>query len=412
MRTDSCDSTTDSGRASGPSSAVSDGGVAAWALVRSRAVAHGLSLVGATPAAAVAQHALYSAWLAAELHGELHYLTRPDDREARRDPRALLAEARTVVCFAVSYYHPDPDESASPSDLRGQIARYARAEDYHLVLKRRLGALAVELGEALGRPLLYRACVDSAPLLERALAAGAGLGFQGKNTLLITPGLGSYTVLGELLLDLELPTGTAMASRCGECRRCLDICPTGALVDEYRVDARRCISALTIENSGAIPRELRRAVGTWIFGCDLCQEVCPWNAAARPGDPELRPRRGHARPELLALLALGAAQFRRFVKRTALRRLGRTQLLRNVAVALGNVATAAELPALLTALEKEPALVRQHLLWALEQIALRDGAVRPQVVPVLRSHARGDADAAVCEEALRALATLGEAAEA
>jgi epoxyqueuosine reductase len=247
--------------------------------------------------------------------------------------------------------------------------------------------------------------------LERALGARAGLGFVGKNTLLITPGVGSYTVLGELLLDLELESGVAQPPRCGSCRLCLEVCPTGAIIDEYRVDARRCISYLTIENSGAIPRELRRAVGSWIFGCDLCQEVCPWNAAStslgsdgRPrGDDELRPRPAQSRPQLLWLLGLGAAQFRRFVKRTALRRLGRSQLLRNVAVALGNLGTVAELPALASALGREPPLVRQHLVWAIGEIAARDPAARAIAQPLLEQSRDSDEDSAVREEATVAL---------
>ncbi len=217
--------------------------------------------------------------------------------------------------------------------------------------------------------------------------------------------MGSYTVLGELLLPFALPSGTAATPHCGHCRACLDVCPTGALVGDYLLDARRCISYLTIENPAAIPRALRPQVGTWIFGCDLCQEVCPWNAAERPGDPEFKPRRDLAQPELVRLLQLGAAQFRRYVQRTALRRVGRAQLLRNVAVALGNIGTAAELPAITAALGRETALVREHLYWALGQIARRSPAVRPQVTAQLQA-----AQAAETEPALRAelATTLGE----
>lgn len=353
------------------------------------AAALGLPHLAFTPADEIEQHRRYEAWLAADYAGELVYLVRPDERAARRDPRSLLASARTICTVAVSYLHPDPLPDLSieevertgrpPGGLRGQIARYARAEDYHLVLKRRLGQLGEQLCQHLGIAVAYRVCVDTAPLLERALAARAGLGFQGKNTLLITPTVGSYTVLGELLLPLELPSGVPAKPHCGRCQACLDVCPTGALVGEYLLDARRCISYLTIENPGAIPRALRAPIGTWIFGCDLCQEVCPWNAADRPGDPELQPRRELAHPELLWLLQLGAAQFRRYVRRTALRRVGRAQLLRNVAVALGNVGTAAEVPALLRALAHESALVREHLYWALGQIARREPMIRPLV---------------------------------
>jgi epoxyqueuosine reductase len=382
----------------------------------------GLDHVACAPAAEVPDHALFSAWLAADLAGDMAYLGR--DAEARRDPRRLLERAKSVVCVALSYAHLEPPlDGESPSGLRGQIARYARRQDYHLVLKRRLSALAERLiarisdekKESAG--IAYRVCVDSAPLLERSLAAGAGLGFIGKNTLLITPGVGSYTVLGELLLEfdlneLQIASATPLEPRCGACRLCLDVCPTGAIIDAYRIDARRCISYLTIENSGPIPLPLRRAVGTWIFGCDLCQEICPWNATAavrsgRGGDEELRPRPHQSRPELLWLLELGAAQFRRFVKRTALRRVGRSQLLRNVAVALGNVGGKSELPAIRAALWREPPLVRRHLAWALGEIAQRDATARPLAEEALGARLACEDDVEVREEILGALSRIG-----
>ena len=356
--------------------------IASWLVTTAAGL--GLPHVSFTPADELDQHSRYLAWVAADYAGELVYLVGADRGNDRRDPRSLLASARTVCTVAVSYLHPDPSIDRDGS-LRGQIARYARAEDYHLVLKRRLGELAERLRQRLGQEIAYRVCVDTAPLLERALAARAGLGFQGKNTLLITPAIGSYTVLGELLLPLELPSGVPAEPHCGRCRACLDVCPTGALVGEYLLDARRCISYLTIENSGAIPRQLRGAIGTWIFGCDLCQQVCPWNASERPGDAELKPRPELAHPKLLWLLQLGAAQFRRYVRRTALRRIGRAQLLRNVAVALGNIGTAAEVPAILQALRREPALVREHLYWALGQIARREPAGRAPIAEALHA---------------------------
>jgi epoxyqueuosine reductase len=370
------------------------------------AAALGLPHIAFTPASEIAQHTRYQTWLAADYAGELVYLVSADSVLARRDPRSLLESARSVCTVAVSYLHPDPVEetpatAGATRGLRGQIARYARAEDYHIVLKHRLGQLAEQLRQHLGTEVAYRVCVDTAPLLERAVGARAGLGFQGKNTLLITPSVGSYTVLGELLLPFDLPSGVEPAPRCGQCRACLDVCPTGALVGEYMLDARRCISQLTIENTGAIPRALRPLIGTWIFGCDLCQEVCPWNAAERPGDPAFVPRKDLAHPELLWLLQLGAAQFRKYVRRTALRRIGRAQLQRNVAVALGNVGTAAELPALQTALQvplaRDSTFVREHLYWAMGQIARRDPTVRPQVIAELRA-----ARAHECEPTLHA----------
>ncbi|MFO0620427.1 MAG: tRNA epoxyqueuosine(34) reductase QueG [Polyangia bacterium] len=329
----------------------------------------GLSVVAVTTASSVPDHALYLAWLAAGFAGELSYLHR--DALARQDVRSLLPEAKSVVTVALSYHHPF-DDALHPG--HGKVARYARGRDYHLVLKARLQALVDRLTTDLagsGEPLLSRVCVDTAPLLERSVAAAAGLGFIGKNTLLITPGVGSYTVLGELLLSTELPTSQPLSPRCGDCRLCLDACPTGALTEPFQLDARRCISYLTIENSGEIPQPLRAKLADWIFGCDLCQSVCPYNVRAQPGDAELLPKPALCSPELAQLLTIGAAQYRQLVKRTALRRINRTSLLRNVAVALGNVGTPAQLPVLGTALLREPELVRQHLAWAVAELALR-----------------------------------------
>ncbi len=364
-------------------------------VVRAACAQVGLSVVAVTAADAVADHELYLAWLAAGYAGELSYLHR--DAAARQDVRSLLPEARSVLTVALSYHHPF-DDAQRPG--HGKVARYARGRDYHLVLKGRLQALAERLTTDLadsGPPLLSRVCVDTAPLLERSVAASAGLGFVGKNTLLITPGVGSYTVLGELLLSVALPPSAPLSPRCGDCRLCLDACPTGALLAPFQLDARRCISYLTIENSGEIPVPLRSKLGDWIFGCDLCQSVCPYNVRAQAGDVELAPNAALCSPELAQLLTIGAAQYRQLVKRTALRRINRTSLLRNVAVALGNVGTPAQLPVLGTALLREPALVRQHLAWAVAELALR----HRECVP-LASQLLGQALAVETEEGVRA----------
>ena len=399
---------------------------ARWRILLEEAANLGLYHVACAKAASLPEHELFTAWLAAELAGDMTYLAR--DAEPRRDPRRLFERARSVVCVALSYAYPDAllDASAASAsaedtrlDLRGQIARYARSEDYHLVLKRRLQVLAQRVLARFGEEtkeegVAYRTCVDTAPLLERAWAQRSGLGFVGKNTLLIVPrsGVGSYTVLGELLLPFDLPAGQSLGSRCGSCRMCLDACPTQAFIDAFRLDARRCISYLTIENKGPIPLPLRRAIGTWIFGCDICQEVCPYNKSPAPKDGigscdvKLVPRPNQSRPQLVWLLGLGAAQFRRFVVRTALRRIGRSQLLRNVAVALGNIGTANEVPALLAALAKEPALVRQHVAWALGEIALRDAAARAPALQALRTALAKEPEAETRAELEQAIAAI------
>jgi len=319
------------------------------------------------------RHELYQSWLAAGHGGEMAYLARPDHIAPRGDLRALLGEARSLIVVALAYERADP-ETVPADRLRGRIARYARGEDYHLVMRDKLVALAERLAQQLGRPVASRPCVDTAPVLEREWAERGGLGFVAKNTMLIAPGLGSYVVLGELLVDVELAV-TAPAEparpRCGSCRSCLDACPTGAFVDAYTLDARRCISYLTIEHHGTIPVELRPAIGTWVFGCDVCQEVCPFNAGAGEpaGDALLRPRsHEHALPDLIALAGKNTNQLRQFVRRTALRRVPRHVLLRNVAVALGNTGDTRAIPALQALAQHRSPLVREHAAWALARL--------------------------------------------
>jgi epoxyqueuosine reductase len=314
------------------------------------------------------RHELYTSWLAAGHAGEMTYLAAPDHVAPRADLRALLDTARSLIVVALAHDRTDP----VPADrlVRGRIARYARGEDYHLVMRDKLVQLADRLAGELGRPVASRPCVDSAPVLEREWAERAGIGFVAKNTMVIAPGAGSYLVLGELLVDAELaPTAPAAPAkpRCGSCRSCLDACPTGAFVDAYVLDARRCISYLTIEHHAAIPRELRPAIGTWVFGCDVCQEVCPFNAGAGEApDRLLQPRSlDHALPDLVALAGKGANQLRRFVRRTALRRIPRAVLLRNVAVALGNTGDPAAIAPLVALLGDTAPLVRGHAAWAL-----------------------------------------------
>ena len=288
------------------------------------------------PVEPVRRHALYTSWLAAGHAGEMTYLAAPAHVTPRADLHAVLASAKTLVVVALAYDRTDPIPTAA---LVGRIARYARGDDYHLVMRDRLVALADRIAAELGRPVATRPCVDTAPILEREWAERAGLGFVAKNTMVIAPGLGSYIVLGELLVDAELEVTPVVEQkpRCGTCRACLDACPTQAFVDAYVLDARKCISYLTIEYEGVIPRELRRAIGTWIFGCDVCQEVCPFNAGVgEPADPALRPRSiDHALPDL---------------------------------VALGNTGDAAAIPALVELLANPYPLVRLHAVWALGEL--------------------------------------------
>ncbi|MET0410005.1 MAG: tRNA epoxyqueuosine(34) reductase QueG [Polyangiaceae bacterium] len=308
-------------------------------------------------------------WLDRGMNGEMAYLA-----GERGDPAALLGAARSVIVVALAYARGDdvPLRAASEGrPLTGYVARYARGADYHGVIKQKLRALADECATLAGRPVLARPCVDSAPLLERAAAQRAGLGFVAKSTMTIVPGLGSYFLLGELLLDVDLEPGRPVPAQCGRCTACLTACPTNAFVDAHTLDARRCISYLTIELRGAIPRELRAPIGRMVFGCDICQDVCPFNHSRheRPSAPELAPRAELTEPDLIGLLELTASGYRRLVQGSALRRVSRERLQRNAAVALGNSGARAALEPLLGALRSNrSALVRLHCAWAIGRL--------------------------------------------
>jgi epoxyqueuosine reductase len=375
--------------------------------IAAAAIELGFARVGFAPATRLnAAAERLRAWLASGYHGELAYLAGPGDRA---DPSALLEGAKTVIAVALSYA-PSVTPLRRALDgpaLAGSVARYARGEDYHLVMKRKLGELAARIDELAGRPVPSRVCVDTAPLLEHATAHAAGIGFGGKSTLTIVPGLGTYVMLGELIVAIELEPSEPLAAGCGSCRACLDACPTGAFVSADVLDARRCISYLTIENQEAIPLELRAKIGTRVFGCDVCQEACPFNASPtpKPRAPELEPRRELEAVDLERLLELGAADYRKLVKRTALRRVSRATLARNAAVALGNTKSPRASAPLERALEDDPSeLVRGHAAWALGELGENSS---PTAQDALRRAAEGDASETVRSEARAALSRLG-----
>jgi epoxyqueuosine reductase len=378
--------------------------------VASAALELGFARVGFAPAERLNEAAnRLRAWLASGYHGELDYLEGPGDRA---DPRALLPGAKTVIAVALSYA---PDKTPLRRDrdgpaLVGSVARYARGEDYHLVMKRKLAALAERLDALAGESVPHRICVDTAPLLEHGVAHAAGIGFSGKSTLTIVPGLGTWVLLGELVVGIELESSEPLPAACGTCRACLDACPTGAFVGAGVLDARRCISYLTIENQGPIPLELRAPIGTRVFGCDVCQEVCPFNAspAPRPRAPELAPRPALETVDLERLLTLGSADHRKLVKRTALRRSTRATLARNAAVALGNSRDPRASAPLERALATHPsALVRGHAAWALGELVAHGAHGATEARAALARASRDDESDAVRGEAELALARLG-----
>jgi epoxyqueuosine reductase len=349
--------------------------------IRQRAAELGFDDCRFTSAAVPASADQFQRWLAQKNHGEMGWLER--NAEKRVDPQKVLPGAKSVIVLATSY--ATKDECHVPGDARhepapfqssaapqGEIARYARYADYHDVLGERLKNLTAfvnELGGAQTRSLWY---VDTGPVLERDLAQRAGLGFVGKHTNVISRRLGNWIFLSEILTTLELEPDLPGKNHCGNCTRCITACPTNAITAPFQLDARKCISYLTIELKGAIPVELRPAIGNRIFGCDDCLAVCPWNRFAREGQL----MRSHARadlrqPDLIKLLQLDDAGFKSKFAGTPMLRTKRRGVLRNVCVALGNVGDASTVPALeKAALDPEP-LIAEHARWAIEQIATR-----------------------------------------
>ncbi len=311
-------------------------------------------------------------WLAQDRHGEMHYMARHGTRRSR--PADLVAGTIRVISVRKDYLPPGArDPGAVLADpARAYISRYALGRDYHKVLRKRLQRLATRIAGRAG-PFGYRAFTDSAPVLEKALAHKAGLGWIGKHTNLLSRDAGSWFFLGELYTDLPLPVNDeAPTNRCGSCRACIDVCPTGAIVAPYELDARLCIAYLTIELHGPIPVRLRPLLGNRVFGCDDCQLVCPWNRFSRPSrDPDFAVRHGLDDSSLVTLFGWDEATFAARTEGSVLRRLGHERWLRNLAVGLGNAPTTPQVVAALRARSGHPStLVREHVAWALARHAV------------------------------------------
>lgn len=339
--------------------------------VKTRAHELGFNLCGITAARPAPHLDAYLRWIEQGLHGSLDYMARPDRVARRRDLNHILPGAQSMILVALDYR-----QAALPAELlrdpaRGRIAQYAWGGDYHDVMLPRLEALAAWLTADHGA-LRWRAYVDTGAVLERDHAHQAGLGFIGKNTLLIHPQRGSCFFLGEIVLDATFDRydQPGPATRCGSCTRCLNACPTDAFVEPYVLDARRCISALTIEQKGSIDRELRPLLGNWVFGCDDCQTACPWNRfAVETLEPALKlVDLERAAPRLSGLLALDAAAFARRFADTPLARVGRDRLVRNACVATGNSGLPDLAPILTGLLSDSSPLVRSHAAWALTRL--------------------------------------------
>ena len=353
-------------------------------------------------------------WTAAGMHGQMRWMAEEGRMQRRIEPQSMLANVRSVVTVALPYSAPGYGlDEANAADDCGVITAYAHGDDYHEVMKKRLKALAVELDSLLGKHD-QRVYVDTAPVLEHALAERAGLGWQGKHSLTIDRKLGSWFLLGEIFTTAALEVDEPAKNHCGSCSACIDICPTGAIVAPYVVDARRCISYLTIEFDGFIPRHLRPLMGNRIYGCDDCQLICPWNSHATdaglrmqkrrtvhaddrtaaphidPPSPDLpnpdllNPKKENRLPDLASLLRLDEEGFRQRFRKSPIRRTKRRGLLRNVCIAMGNSQQSAFVDELLPALQDGEPLIRGHAAWALGRLARlgRSDEIR------LRLHAR------------------------
>ncbi|WP_322791548.1 tRNA epoxyqueuosine(34) reductase QueG [Bellilinea sp.] len=365
--------------------------------IKAEASRLGFDLVGFTDPSPPASFTVYQNWLAQGLHGEMTYLSRPDAVARRADPRLILPGVKSIIVAAMRYPRPEdaPQAAAQPS---GKIAAYAWGEDYHNIIPSRLSELVVSLQQNHGLSFEWKIYTDSGPVLERDLAQRAGLGWIGKNTCLIHPRMGSYFLLGELFITLAIePDPPFSLDLCGTCQRCIQACPTRCILPNRTLDARRCISYLTIENKGGIPIELRPALDQWVFGCDICQQVCPWNIrfASPQHDPAFSARDNTARPVLTQEICLSSAQFKQKFKQSSIQRAKRRGYLRNIAVALGNLGDEKNLPELADCLKKESEpLARAHAAWAIGQIGnqqawivLQDALLsetNPQVIEEIR----------------------------
>ena len=319
----------------------------------------GLGPVGVAPVPVELRKAYFMEWLADGEHGEMSWMAREPERRA--NPGKVLPEARSILCFGLNYYQPEPER-------RGRIAKYALGKDYHKVMLNKLKRICAWLREheAVNRPY-----VDTGPLLEKPIAAAAGIGWQGKNTMVLNGQDGQWLFLGFILTTYPFPPDEPVADRCGSCTRCMDVCPTRAITGPYQLDARKCISYLTIEHKGSIPPPYRKLIGDHLYGCDDCLDVCPWNKWAQKTREAAFTARPY--PDLREMLSMDEAAFAGTFAGSPVKRLKRSRWLRNVCVVLGNIGEPADLPALEAAAMDPDPLIREHAEWAIEEISSRHG---------------------------------------
>ncbi len=337
-------------------------------IVKEKARQLGFTLVGVTLPQRPDHMNVYMDWLSAGRYASMDYLANQQAVERRADPSLILPECRSILVLGTPYSNPKVEPLNSDTTGRGRVAAYAWGDDYHVVLPTRMQELIVFLESLIGQPVANRWYTDTGPVLERELAMCAGLGWIGKNTCLIVPGHGSYFFLSEIFLDVELvPDKPFLADQCGTCTRCLDACPTGCILSNRTLDARSCISYQTIENKAEIPKELRPMIADWVFGCDICQIVCPWNIqfAQLNGDTAFSPRPSVPSPFIADELQLTPHEFNKKFKNSPLKRTKRRGYLRNNAIAAGNSGNMNFLPALGQAENDDEPIIIEAAQWAL-----------------------------------------------
>ena len=338
--------------------------------IRAKSKQLGFTLARVTTPEPPPHTSTFENWLAQNHHGTMNYLATEASRARRADPREILPECKSILVLATPYMSPSPLGRGARSEGEARVASYAWGDDYHEILPTRMKELILFIEEQVGGPVKNRYYTDTGPILERDLAQRAGIGWIGKNTCLINPKQGSYLLLSEIFLDLALePDPPFVTDHCGTCTRCITACPTQCILPDRTIDARRCISYLTIELKDEVPTELRPLIGDWVFGCDICQMVCPWNRFAVEGDPAFGDK-----PPLHPLtdeLTLTPQEFNQRFKQTPVKRAKRRGYLRNVAVALGNTGDKYALPVLNQALEDPEPMVREHAKWAIKEIKKR-----------------------------------------
>ncbi len=338
----------------------------------------GFILAGVTTPEPPPHFSTFEHWLAQGRHGTMDYLATDRSQVRRANPREILPECKSILVLATPYsppLHEGEEQAGARQEFQPNIASYALRHDYHEILPARMQELVQFIERQVGGPVVNRWYTDTGPILERDLAQRAGIGWIGKNTCLINPKTGSYFLLSEILLDLELePDAPFITDHCGTCTRCIEACPTDCILPDRTLDARRCISYLTIELKEDIPIELRDKIGNWVFGCDICQDVCPWNRFAGEGDPAFEADPSSALKTLHPLteeLTLTPQGFNQRFQGTPVKRAKRRGYLRNVAIAIGNTADVHAIPVLQNALNDEEPLIREHVQWAIEQIKKR-----------------------------------------